>query len=118
MKKLLRRLWPFARIEDQLEEILLNQRATTQQENKMAATLADLDAELAKSDASIASIQADTATIIGKLQTGGTVDVTAQLTHLQAVNAALTAVLASEDAAITPVPPPPASTGSTAPAAS
>ncbi|MFL6427874.1 MAG: hypothetical protein ACJ71S_06490 [Acidobacteriaceae bacterium] len=82
----------------------------------MAATLADLDAELAKSDTSVAAIQADTATIIGKLQSGNPVDVSAQLTHLQAVNAALSAVLASEDAAITPVPPP--STSEPAPAAS
>lgn len=93
------------RIESQLKQVLANQKAQSQQERKMAASLADLDAELAKSDTSVAAIQADTATIIGKLQAGGTVDVTAQLTHLQAVNAALSAVLASEDAAITPVPP-------------
>jgi septal ring factor EnvC (AmiA/AmiB activator) len=95
------------RIENGIREVLDNQKIQTQQEKKMAASLADLDAELAKSDTSVAAIQADTATIIAKLQAGNPVDVSAQLTHLQAVNAALSAVLASEDAAITPVPTPP-----------
>jgi predicted nucleic acid-binding Zn-ribbon protein len=98
------------RIEELLEQILANQNTLLQGAKKMAATLADLDAELAKSDTTVASLQADTAQLIAQLQAGSPVDVSAQLTHLQAVNAALSAVLASENAAITPVPPAAAAT--------
>lgn len=69
----------------------------------MAATLADLDAELAKSDTSVAAIKADNDKIIALLQSQPpSPDVTAQLTHLQNVNAALAAIQAEDDAALAP----------------
>jgi hypothetical protein len=111
----LRRLSPFVRIEDQLEEILRNQRLTTEQETKMAMTLADVDAQLVTADTTIAQLQADTATLIGQKQTQP--DATAEVTHLQNINTALSAMLAAEGQAITPVPSP-ATSGTAAPVAS
>jgi phosphoglycerate-specific signal transduction histidine kinase len=114
MKKLLRRLWPFARIEDQLEEILRNQRAITQQENKNAMTLADIDTALAATDTNVAALQAETAQLIALKSTQP--DTTAEVTHLNNINTALSALLAAEQQEVTPVPPP--VTGTPAPAAS
>lgn len=75
----------------------------------MAATLADLDAELAKSDTSVAAIKADNDKIIAILQAAPpSPDVTAQLTHLQNVNAALAAIQAEDDAALAPASTTPA----------
>jgi hypothetical protein len=106
----LRRFSPFARIEDQLEEILRNQRLITQQESKNAMTLADVDAALAATDTNVAALQAETAQLIAQKQTEP--DTTAEVTHLTNINTALSALLASEQQAVTPVPPPPAGDGS------
>ena len=93
------------RIEAGIHEVLGNQSLELNKENKIMATLADLDAELAKSDTSVAAIQTDTDAIIAKLQAGPqSPDVTAQLTHLQNVNAALAVIQASEDATLNPPP--------------
>jgi molybdopterin converting factor small subunit len=91
------------RIEAGIREILNNQELELNKEKQMAATLADLDAELAKSDTSVAAIKADNDKIIAILQAAPpSPDVTAQLTHLQNVNAALTAIQAEDDAALAP----------------
>jgi uncharacterized membrane protein YccC len=96
------------RIEMYVKQILENQKTQMEQEKDMAASLADLDAELAKSDTSVAAIKADNDQILAKLSAGpASPDVTAQLTHLQNVNAALTAILSADDAALNPPPPPP-----------
>lgn len=118
----LRRFSPFARIEDQLEEILSNQRTAAQQESKNAMTLADIDTALAGTDTNVAALQAETAQLIALKQTQP--DTTAEVTHLNNINTALSALLASEQQAVAPVPPPPSSgtgsapsTGTAAPAA-
>jgi DNA uptake protein ComE-like DNA-binding protein len=99
-----RRLSPFARIEDLLKQILANQRLITEQEKKNAMTLADVDAALATTDTNVAQLQAETAQLIAQKSTEP--DTTAEVTHLNNINTALSALLASEGQAITPVPPP------------
>jgi hypothetical protein len=82
------------RIEGLLIKVLLGER-------RMAASIADLDAELGKSDTTVAALKADNDKIIAILQAGPqSADVTAQLTHLQNVNTALGVILASDDAAL------------------
>lgn len=91
------------RIENGIRAILVNQDLQLTGEKKMAATLADLDAELAKSDTSVAAIKASNDQIIALLKAGPqSPDVTAQLTHLQNVNAALAVIQAEDDAALAP----------------
>lgn len=73
------------------------------------ATIADLDAELAKSDTTVASLKTDNDKILAILQAGPqSPDVAAQVTHLQNVNGALAVILAQDDAALAPASTTPA----------
>lgn len=70
------------------------------------ATIADLDAELGKSDTTVAALKVDNDKILAILQAGPqTPDVQAQVTHLQNVNAALGVILAADDAQLNPPAP-------------
>jgi len=90
-----------------LDDVREHLKAISKKEGQMAASIADLDAALAQEDASLGTLaqtvtanDAQITALLQKIAAGGNVDVTAELTKIQAqtaaVAAAVNAVVASD----------------------
>jgi len=114
---------PFCRrsLRSLVEEVLATVNTTLKEIRKMAATQADLDAQLATVNTDLASLQAANQAVLAKLSsiTPGSPapDFSAEVAQLQTIDAALNALTSSDTAATAPSSTSAPASGST-PAAS